>query len=195
MQSQTLIPALGFIAVIIVLAALGWWIVQRRRTSALRDHFGDEYDRTLEAKGERAAAERDLEDRERRVAALEIVPFTAQDRDHYAAEWRDVKALFVDSPVEATLRADRVLGEMMGKQGYPMTDFEHRYEDLTVDHAHVARHYRDGHTIVNEHGHIDGSTEDLRQAMKHYEALYDELMAEGTVREHDTHAPVRAAQR
>ena len=164
---------------IVVLVAIGIWLTMRRRnTDRLRDRFGDEYDPTVEDRGGRSAAEADLADREKRVAALDIRPFTPAERDGFTSEWQDVKALFVDSPAESVLHADRMLAKMMQTRGFPMADFDRRYEDLTVDHGDVARHYRDGHSIVESQMEGNATTEDLRQAMKHYELLFDRLVAD-----------------
>jgi hypothetical protein len=122
--------------------------INKRRSDHLRDRFGDEYDRTVDSVGGRSDAERNLEERQKRVAEFDIRPLTVAERDRFAAEWKDVKALFVDSPAEAVLRGDRLLANMMDTRGYPMGDFDRRYEDLTVDHGTVARHYRDGHDIA-----------------------------------------------
>lgn len=182
---------LGILVVVVLIIAIAIWLfVSRRRTDHLRGRFGDEYDRTLDDAGDRAAAERALEEREKRVDALDIRPLTSEERTRFAEEWRDVKSVFVDSPAEAVLHADRMLANMMKTVGYPMADFDHRYEDLTVDHADVARHYREGHSIAERHGAGNATTEDMRQAMKHYEALYDHLAsnsdaAEATHGEHE----------
>lgn len=152
--------------------------INKRRSDHLRDRFGDEYDRTLDNAGDRTKAERALEEREERVNALEIRRLTADEHTRFATEWRDVKSVFVDSPVEAVLHADRMLANMMKTVGYPMADFDRRYEDLTVNHGDVARHYREGHAIVDRHNAGSASTEDMRQAMKHYEALFDHLVAD-----------------
>ena len=166
-------------AVIVLLIAVGIWMtIRKRRTDHLRDRFGDEYDRTLDNAGDRTKAERALEEREERVDALEIRRLTADEHTRFATEWRDVKSVFVDSPVEAVLHADRMLATMMKTVGYPMADFDRRYEDLTVNHGDVARHYREGHAIVGRHNDGSASTEDMRQAMKHYEALFDHLVAD-----------------
>lgn len=166
-------------AVIVLLIAVGIWMtINKRRTDHLRDRFGDEYDRTLDNAGNRTKAERDLERREERVDALAIRRLTADEHTRFATEWRDVKAVFVDSPVEAVLHADRMLATMMKTVGYPMADFDRRYEDLTVNHGDVARHYREGHAIVDRHNDGSASTEDMRQGMKHYEALFDHLVAD-----------------
>ena len=166
-------------AVIVLLIAVGIWMtIRKRRTDHLRDRFGDEYDRTLDNAGDRTKAERALEERENRVDALEIRRLTADEHTRFATEWRDVKSVFVDSPVEAVLHADRMVATMMKTVGYPMADFDRRYEDLTVNHGDVARHYREGHAIVDRHNDGSASTEDMRQGMKHYEALFDHLVAD-----------------
>ena len=165
-------------AVLVVLAIVVWAALQRRRTNTLRDRFGDEYDRTVEATGKRAEAEAAHEEREHRVAKLDIRPLTPQERGDFSAEWREVKAVFVDSPVEAVHLADRLLSTIMKTRGFPMADFDRRYEDLTVDHGEVARHYREGHELTLRHERGQASTEDLRQAMIHFEALFDDLVNE-----------------
>ena len=176
MDQNTLIAILVVVALVI---AIGVWLsMRKRRTDHLRDKFGDEYDRTVENADDRTAAERALEEREKRVDALDIRRLTADEHSRFADEWRDVKTTFVDSPTEAVLHADRMLANMMKTVGYPMADFDRRYEDLTVNHGDVARHYRAGHEIADRHASGDASTEDMRQAMKHYEALYDHLAAD-----------------
>lgn len=176
MQEAELIQLLVVIAVVIAVFAIVWFVLRRRKTSQLREKFGDEYDRTVDSVGGRSDAERNLEERQKRVAEFDIRPLTVAERDRFAAEWKDVKALFVDSPQEAVLRGDRLLANMMDTRGYPMGDFDRRYEDLTVDHGTVARHYRDGHDIAEKRG--DATTEEMRRALNHYEKLYDELVAD-----------------
>ena len=181
------------IGVVVVVALAAWFVYRSRRTAALRDTFGDEYDRTLDTAGGRAKAEAALEDRQERVSKLDIRPLNERERVEFSREWRDVKAVFVDSPVEAVHHADRLLGTIMTARGYPMADFDRRFEDLTVDHGEVARHYREGHDIVLRHGRGQSSTEDLRQAMIHFEALFDDLVNE--VPEDTDARPVKARER
>jgi hypothetical protein len=181
------------IGVVVIVALAAWFIYRNRRTAALRDHFGEEYDRTLDTAGGKAKAEAALKEREERVAKLDIRPLDERERVEFSREWRDVKAVFVDSPVEAVHHADRLLGSIMTARGYPMADFDRRYEDLTVDHGEVARHYRDGHDIVLRHGRGQASTEDLRQAMIHFEALFDDLVNE--VPEDSDAQPVKGRER
>jgi hypothetical protein len=177
MQDNTLWILMGIVA---VLGIVMWLVARRRNTAALREHFGDEYDRTVEARGGVSKAEHELAQREARVKKLDIRPLAPQQRSEFIDEWREVKAVFVDNPVEAVHHADRLLARIMTARGYPMGDFDRRYEDLTVDHGEVARHYRDGHDIVVRDGRGEASTEDLRQAMIHFEALFDDLVNEVT---------------
>lgn len=175
MEGQEVTIAIVLI-VLVVGALLAWLFIQRNRTRELRDRYGEEYDRTLEAKGGRRKAESDLIEREERVKKLEIRPLTSEERDRFAGEWKDTKALFVDSPMEAVSRADRLLTDIMNLRGYPMADFEKRHADLTVDHGDVAKHYLAGHEIADRSS--DATTEELRRAINHYEALYGELTSE-----------------
>lgn len=172
-QEATIVVVL---IVIIVGALLAWLFVQRNRTKVLRDQFGEEYDRTVDARGGRRGAEADLIERQERVKALDIRPLTTAERDRYTAEWKDTKALFVDSPIEAVARADRLLTDVMNTRGYPMADFEKRHADLTVDLGEVAKHYLTGHEIADRSA--DATTEELRRAINHYEALFGEMTSE-----------------
>ena len=182
MEGQEVTIAIVLI-VLVVGALLAWLFIQRNRTRELRDRYGEEYDRTLEAKGGRRKAESDLIEREERVKKLEIRPLTSEERDRFAGEWKDTKALFVDSPMEAVSRADRLLTDIMNLRGYPMADFEKRHADLTVDHGDVAKHYLAGHEIADRSS--DATTEELRRAINHYEALYGEMTTEVADRDGD----------
>lgn len=167
---------IAVLALIAVAAAVLVILYRSRRTAALRERFGaEEYERTLAERGARGKAERELLERKKRVAALGIRPLGPNDRERFAAEWQAAKARFVDDPAAAVLAADRAIGGVMAARGYPVADFDARYESLTVDHGEVARHYRAGHDIAVKQETGQATTEDLRQAMIHYEALFAEL--------------------
>lgn len=172
MEGQEITIAIVLIALVVV-ALLAWLFIQRKRTNELRDRFGEEYDRTVDVRGGRRDAEAELVEREERVKNLEIRPLTREERDRYVGEWKETKALFVDSPVEAVSRADRLLTDIMVTRGYPMADFEELHADLTVDHGDVAKHYLAGHEIADRAS--DATTEELRRAINHYESLYGEM--------------------
>lgn len=170
----------AMLALLLMATLLLWWLYRARRTSALRDRFGrDEYDRTLRQHGARGKAEAALRERQERVQQLELRPLAEAECIRASKEWHRARGRFVDDPAAAVSDADRVIGAVMRARGYPIDDFDARYESLTVDHAAVAGNYRAGHAVACRA--IDGqaTTEDLRQAMIHYEALFCALVEDG----------------
>ena len=175
MDSTTLAIVIAVIVVVgIVIAAL----VLRRRSDKLRSRFGPEYERTVQETDSRRKAEAELRERQKRVEHYEIRPLTPSDRGRFVTQWQSVQAEFVDRPKDALARADDLVTDVMRARGYPMTDFEQRSADLSVDHPDVVQNYRAGREIAIRHRSGQASTEDLRQAMIHYRALFDELVAE-----------------
>ncbi|HEX6742255.1 MAG TPA: hypothetical protein VF079_10750 [Sphingomicrobium sp.] len=173
-MSQT---SLIILAVVIVAAlAIAALVVSRRRRSEhLKQHFGAEYEHALESTGDRSKAEAELAEREKRVGKLDIRPLDRIERDQFAARWSEVQARFVDDPPRAVAFADALLGEVMTARGYPVSDFEQRAGDISVDHPQVVEHYRTAHDIAVRHARGEAGTEELRQAMIHYRALFDDL--------------------
>jgi len=164
------------IAVVVVLGVVVWQALTRRRTERLRDRFGPEYDRTIGTAENRREAESDLAAREERRDRLEIRPLSQAARDRYVQSWQAVQAQFVDDPSVAVASADSLIQSVMAERGYPVEDFEQRAADVSVDHPQVVENYRDGHRLAEESANGDGSTESLRQAMRHYRALFEELV-------------------
>jgi hypothetical protein len=163
-------------AVIVVAAPIAWTAMQRRRTQHLAEQYGPEYQRTLEGSADRREAERELQAREERVRRLDIVALSAAARDDYAGRWRVTQADFVDDPSGAISQADGLVQEVMRARGYPMADFEQQAADISVDHPHVVSEYRAGHEIAERAAADGADTEELRQAMVHYRALFEDLL-------------------
>jgi hypothetical protein len=166
---------IGVIAVIFVLGIV--WMLRRRRTTILRNRFGPEYDHAVREARTPAEAERELQQRQRRVEAFALRPLTREQAERFGASWKAVQARFVDDPPAAVIEADRLITEVMRGRGYPVDDPSRRLDDLSVEHAHVVDHYRSGRQIVERHEQGRASTEDLRQAMVHFRALFEELVA------------------
>ncbi|MGA8873677.1 MAG: hypothetical protein WA434_04820 [Candidatus Acidiferrales bacterium] len=170
------------IAVVVVIVAAGigiWFAIRKRRTEKLRTQFGSaEYTRAVKEGGSQRKAEAALDKRAERVEALHIRPLAPADRTRFVESWARVQARFVDSPGGAVTDADQLLGDVMSTRGYPMSDFEQRAADISVDHPLVLDNYRAAHQAALRQTRGQASTEDLRQAMIHYRTLFEELIVE-----------------
>lgn len=172
--------------VVAVVAIVAIVVMRQRRRTELRESFGSEYDRAVAREGDVRKGESDLMARRERRADLDIRPLSPQSRTTYARSWEQTQARFVDNPATALAQADALIIAVMEERGYPMDDFERRAEDISVDHPDVVQHYRAAHDIsvrVDEDPNAstsstvsDVSTEDLRQGLVHYRALFQELL-------------------
>jgi hypothetical protein len=172
--------------VVAVVAIVAIVVMRQRRRTELRESFGSEYDRAVAREGDVRKGESDLMARRERRAELDIRPLSPQSRTTYARSWEQTQARFVDNPATALAQADALIIAVMEERGYPMDDFERRAEDISVDHPDVVQHYRAAHDIsvrVDEDPNAstsstvsDVSTEDLRQGLVHYRALFQELL-------------------
>ena len=165
-------------AVVVIVAVLVWlYVRQRRRTTAgLRQKFGSEYDRAVLAHGSERKAESKLEDREKRVEKLKIRDLDSMEHERYSKQWESVQSRFVDSPKGAVAEADDLVSSVMKARGYPVSDFDQRAADISVDHPRVVENYRSAHQIALRLGKDQATTEDLRTAMIHYRSLFEELV-------------------
>ena len=169
------------VAVVVILAAAVtiWFFARKRKTQGLRTQFGEaEYARTLKEGGSRRQAEAALDKRSDRVEALHIRPLSSGDRARFVEAWGRIQARFVDGPGSAITDADKLLGDVMSTRGYPVSDFEQRAADISVDHPLVLENYRIAHQSAIRQTRGQASTEDLRQAMIHYRTLFEELVGE-----------------
>jgi len=166
------------IVIVVVVAVVGVVALfsRRRRSDQLRQRFGPEYERTVEESDGRRAPERELRERERRRSEFEVAPVPEQDADRYREEWADIQHRFVDQPAEAVERADQLVVQIMRDSGYPVDDFEHRVDDVSVDHPEVAQHYREAHSVAVAQAAGSADTERLRQAVTSYRQLVDALL-------------------
>jgi hypothetical protein len=163
-------------AAVVVIAVIAWVLIEQRHRKHLRETFGPEYDRTVSRARDRSLAERELALREKRVRQLDIRALSPEERATFASRWQRVQTDFVDSPEHAIEEADRLVNQLMQELGYPMSNFDQRAADISVDHPHVVENYRAARAISMRNRSGSASTEDLRQAMVHYRALFDDLL-------------------
>jgi hypothetical protein len=177
--STTELALIGALVVVLVAGITAFLLHRKRRTERLRTQFGDaEYARALQVGGNRRHAEAGLQERKQRVEGFHVRPLGAGDRARFVESWRGVQARFVDGPAGAVTEADRLLSDVMSTRGYPVSDFEQRAADISVDHPLVLENYRTAHEIALRQTRGQASTEDLRQAMVHYRTLFEELVSE-----------------
>jgi len=164
------------VAVIVAAALLAGLMAQRRRR--LRRRFGPEYDRLVDQRDSRLRAEAELTRRERRVRRLDIRPLTDEARARYSVQWAGLQEEFVDSPADAVSASQLLVTAVMKERGYPTDDRDQVLADLSVDHSGTLEHYRAAEQLSQSGAAGSGSTEDLRQAMIHYRAVFLELLGE-----------------
>lgn len=174
MTTETII-ILIVVAVIVVGAAL-WYFARRQRSERLRERFGPEYDRTLNKMRSQARAEAELSSREKRLRNYTIVSLPATEQARYREQWLAVQGHFVERPESAVAEAHRLVQEVMRRCGYPLADFEQSAADLSVDHPDVVENYRAANRIAQRGKGSPASTEELREALVHYRALFEDLL-------------------
>jgi len=168
------------VAAVVVAALVAVAVVGSRRR-ALREKFGPEYDRVVAEQDSRSAGERELRERERRHAELELRPLSPEARAGYAEQWAQVQTRFVDTPEEAVRAGDELVTRLVGEIGYPTGNYDDQVATLSVEHAATLGRYRDAHAIFLRAERGEASTEQLRQALVHYRALFAELLGDEPV--------------
>src|SRR3954451_1020174 len=168
------------IVVLVIIAAIVYG-VQAGRRKKLQNTFGPEYDRVVADTGGRPEPEKELRERERRHAELQLKPLSAEAQAKYSAAWEEVQIQFVDNPSEAVGTADELVTRLIADRGYPTGDYDDRLTNLSVEHANTLQHYRDAHAISERNRGGEASTEDLRQALVHYRALFADLLGTNPV--------------
>ncbi|HLY59692.1 MAG TPA: hypothetical protein VKV95_02895 [Terriglobia bacterium] len=164
------------VVAIAIVALIAWLVMRKRTTENLRQKFGPEYERAVLEQGSERKAEAVLTDREKRVEKFHIRDLTAMEQESFTKQWESVQSHFVDTPKGAVTEADDLVSTVMKARGYPMSDFDQRAADISVDHPRVVENYRAAHAIALRVGKDQASTEDLRMAMIHYRSLFAELV-------------------
>ena len=168
----------AIVIVVIVVAAALFMLTTANRRRRLRERFGPEYDRAVTERGSRREAEAELAERERHVRDLDIRPLSPSARNQYQSEWTAVQEQFVDAPQAAVTGAQTLVSAVMEARGYPTQPYDQTLADLSVEHASTLDHFRAAHDISQNAAAGTATTEDLRQAMIHYRALFAELLGE-----------------
>ncbi len=167
---------LAAVLIVVVIAIAAAYYARRKESVRLQQRFGPEYGRIVDRLGNRAKAEAELAAREKRVERLNITPLAPADVARFSQAWSTLQGRFVDNPKGVVVQADQLVYELMQRRGYPMGDFERRAADISVDHPGVVANYRAARAIALRDGRGEADTEELRKAVVHYRALFDELL-------------------
>jgi hypothetical protein len=71
--------------------------------------------------------------------------------------------------------------EVMQLRDYPVSDFEQRAADISVQYPALVSNYRAARAIALKNENHQAGTEELRQSMIYYRSLFDELLKTETV--------------
>jgi hypothetical protein len=147
-----------------------------RQTSQKRQ-FGPEYDRLAGEIGpQRARAE--FAKRQKRVDGLDLKPLSPEQRAAYEASWEAAQEQFIDGPRQATQTAAELVTAVAAEVGYPIDDQEQLLADLSVRHGRYLEGYRTARRTSDQAA--EGATEDFRQALLDYRALFNDLLGAPT---------------
>lgn len=173
------------IAAILIVGALAWLNAQKRKATAvgLRQRFGTEYDREVQKSGSERKGQATLLDREKRAEKFNIRDVEPAERESFLAQWKSTQLRFVDLPKEAVTEADTLLSSLIQGRGYPVSDFEQRVGNISVDYPEATENYRAAHAVALKVGDSGTSTEELRTAMVRYHSLLEELLKARVVAE------------
>ena len=180
-MNTTYIIILVVLVLVIIGVILGLVFARRRRSEQLHDKFGPEYDHTVQTMGDEKKAQTELNERQKHVEALDIRPLAASERERYQADWTAVQSKFVDDPEQAIVDADRLIIEVMQVRAYPVSDFEQRAADISVNYPAFVSNYRAAREIAIKNQQHQANTEELRQAMIYYRSLFEELLEKEAV--------------
>ena len=176
--SNTTQLVLVAIVFLVIGGLLAMAVMRVQRTKRLKERFGPEYDRAINELGDKRKAEDELDARLAHVNTLNIRPLTAQEVNRFSIEWQKTQTEFVDEPLTALQKADRLIREVMKTRGYPVEDFEQRAADISVDYPELVTDYRGLHLIAVKEKEDNVSTEEMRQAMVHGRALFENLITQ-----------------
>lgn len=178
-------PTIIIIAVVVIVVIMGAIMAptfaRRRRSQKFQNKYGPEYERTVQTAGNDKKAQAELKDRQKHIDTLNIRPLSVAERERYQAEWTTIQAKFVDQPGQATVEADHLIMEVMKVRAYPVSDFDQRAADISVNYPTLVSNYRAAREIAIKNEKHSANTEELRQALIYYRSLFDELLKEEAV--------------
>ena len=197
MTTTTLVILIVVVAVILLALVVALLLARRSRTrrreeqrERTREEFGEEYERTARERGSEEEAEKELRRRRGRVER-QVSPLSDESRQLYEERMREVEMIFVDNPERAVEMADRTVSDILVERNFvadPSQDDRETEEGLAVMYPEVAGDYREARRAradvvarsargpdESDEGPDEETTEDLRQVVRKYRAVYERL--------------------
>jgi len=176
-DSQSVIAA--FFIVIGIVIVLGIFIaVRKKRSKALKNRFGTEYDRAVLEHGSTQKAESRLSERETRVEALKLHELSATERERFLTDCMGFNPASSTIPRPPSLRQTTssipsskpaaIPGQLRAARRRPL-----RLLPLVMEN------YRNAHAIAVRTDPREATTEELRNAMIQYRNTFDYLIQVG----------------
>jgi hypothetical protein len=173
------------IVVVVVLVVLGLILAsifaRRQRSKKYSSKYGSDYGHTVKAMGNEKKAQTEMDERQKHVDTLNIRSLSLSERERYLTEWKAVQAKFIDQPGPATVEADHLIMEVMQLRNYPVSDFDQRAADISINYPELVSNYRLARAIAIKNERHQADTEELRQALVYYRSLFNELLITETV--------------
>jgi len=164
------------VVAVVILVALIMAMARRKKTEQYHGQSKDEYDLTVKTMGGEKEAQAELDERQKRVETLALQPLSDSDHERYSTEWAAVQSKFVDAPGQAIMDADRLSMEVMIARGYPVSDFDQRAADISINYPAIVTSYRAAREISVKNEQKLADTEELRQGFLYYRSLFEELL-------------------
>jgi hypothetical protein len=194
--TTTLVIVIVVVALILLALAAALLISRRSRSrrreghrERTREEFGEEYERTARERGSEEEAEKELRRRRGRMER-QVSPLSDESRQLYEERMREVEMVFVDNPERAVEMADRTVSDVLVERNFvadPAQDDRETEEGLAAMYPEIAGDYREAKRAradvvarsargpESAEGPDEEVTEDLRQVVRKYRAVYERL--------------------
>ena len=152
---------LAIVIAAITLAIAAWSISRVQRTKQLRSKYGPDYDQMVQSEGAGIGKKRSIR------------PLSSEELSRFADAWWRVQNGFANSPKIAVIDADKLAIEVMTTLGYPVSDHA---ADIPLHHLRPLENFREAHNIAELCRQDRAGIEELRRAMIHYHALFQDQL-------------------
>ncbi len=174
-MSQLVAPLLA-LAVVLLVATAVTLLVMRRRHLAGRPSSAPTSRRSPRAARPRPDRGTELT----RPEQLGIRTLTPGEQQRYAAAWHGVQQRAERLPVLALCEAEAVVDRLLRDCGYPVDDPRAPGDVVPGRHADVLASFRAGHALEQVNSSSRSDPGQVRQAMAHFQAVFDAVVTEGT---------------